>query len=162
MDFRQTLATSVLNNQPEIARRVRRYLPVVQLFTGLFLAFLGYAIGKDHLHLIQHGVRAPGTVVRYQPKRFHDAVRNFTSIGFMPVVQFQAGDRLVEFQDWMGSSSASALRKQVTVLYDPVNPQTAMIDRPTWNWLPWCPTLAVGLFLICVALPGILRLARDP
>ena len=46
------------------------------------------------------------------------------------------------------------LRNRVTVLYDPAHPSDAMIDRPIWNWLPWAPIGAVGLFLILVAMRG--------
>jgi hypothetical protein len=45
----------------------------------------------------------------------------------------------------------------VTVLYDPANPTLAMIDRPVYNWIPWGPTFAVGLFLVIVAIKGALR-----
>jgi len=40
------------------------------------------------------------------------------------------------------------------VLYDPEKPSLAMIDRPVWNWIPWAPTLGVGLFLVFVGIRG--------
>ena len=54
----------------------------------------------------------------------------------------------------MGSPSMGSLPDRVTVLYDPARPSDAMIDRPVWNWLPWAPIGAVGLFLALVAVKG--------
>jgi hypothetical protein len=67
----------------------------------------------------------------------------------MPIVKFQAGGQDVEFKDWMGTNAA-VLNVRVTVLYDAEKPSLAMIDRPVWNWIPWAPTLGMGLFLILV------------
>jgi hypothetical protein len=80
--------------------------------------------------------------------------RTTPALAFMPIVEFQAGDRIVRFEDWKGSSLAGSLRDRVTVLYDPARPSVAMIDRPAWNWLPWAPIAAVGLFLTLVAIKG--------
>jgi hypothetical protein len=48
----------------------------------------------------------------------------------------------------------------VIVLYDPTNPSVAMIDRPVWNWIPWAPTFAVGLFLALAAIKGAFSVLR--
>jgi Protein of unknown function (DUF3592) len=154
VDLSSGIAAWLDNNQPQISRCVRRYLPLVQILTGIFLAFLGYAIGKDHLHLIRHGVRTYGVVVGYQAQSFYDSRHN-SSTGFMPLVEFRAGDRLVHFKDWLGSSSHGARGTSVAVLYDPDNPSTAVIDRAFLNWIPWGPTLALGVFLILVGFRSI-------
>jgi hypothetical protein len=75
----------------------------------------------------------------------------------MPIVEFQAGDRVVQFQDWLGAKIAGTRNVSVIVLYDPVNPSVAMIDRPVWNWIPCAPNFAVGVFLILVAIRGTFR-----
>jgi len=49
----------LLNNR----RQYFHHLRYVQLATGLFLILFGYAIGKDHLRLIEHGSRTWGTIV---------------------------------------------------------------------------------------------------
>jgi hypothetical protein len=36
-----------------------------------------------------------------------------------------------------------------------------MIDRPVWNWIPWAPTFAVGLFLALVGLKGFFQSRRS-
>jgi hypothetical protein len=71
----------------------------------------------------------------------------------MPIVKFQVGNQDMEFKDWMGTNNA-VTNVRVTVLYDPGKPSLAMIDPPIWNWVPWAPTLAMGLFLLFVGVRG--------
>ena len=78
----------------------------------------------------------------------------------MPIVEFHTSDRFVQFEDWLGSNSTGALYNPVIILYDPANPSLAMIDRPVWNWLPWAPIFALGLFLVLVAIKGAFRSLR--
>lgn len=139
--------------------KVLRYTRVFQVVTGLFLLALGYYIGREHFHLIRKGVRAPGTIVGYKEEYFAGNYSRPSSSGFtafMPLVKYQAGNRVIQFKDWMGTNAA-VLNVRVTVLYDPVNPSSAMIDRPVMNWIPWAPTFAMGLFLILVAIKAWLN-----
>jgi uncharacterized protein DUF3592 len=136
--------------------RVFRYTRVAQAVTGLFLLALGYYIGREHFHLITQGIRTQGTIVSYKQEYFAGNYLRASSSGstaFMPIVKYQAGERVVQFKDWMGTNAA-VLNVRVTVLYDPANPSVAMIDRPMWNWIPWAPTFAMGLFLVLVAING--------
>lgn len=144
------LAEWMTNNK----EKVFRYARIAQAVTGLFLMALGYYIGREHFHLIREGVRAPGTIVGYKEEYFRGDYSRGSSSGstaFMPVVKFQAGDRTIQFKDWVGTNAA-VLNVRVTVLYDPANPSSAMIDRPVMNWIPWAPTFAVGVFLGLVAI----------
>ena len=144
------LAQWMTNNKVKIFR----YARVAQAVTGLFLMLLGYYIGREHFHLIREGVRAPGTIVGYKQQYFpgdYSRASSGGSTAFMPLVKFQAGDRVIQFKDWVGTNAA-VLNVRVTVLYDPANPSLAMIDRPVMNWIPWAPTFAVGLFLVLVAI----------
>jgi uncharacterized protein DUF3592 len=141
--------------------KILRYTRVAQAVTGLFLMALGYYIGREHFHLIRAGVRTPGTIVGYKEEYFRGDYSRASSSGttaFMPIVKFQAGDRVVQFKDWVGTNAA-VLNVRVTVLYDPANPSLAMIDRPVMNWIPWAPTFVVGLFLILVAIKAWLASA---
>ncbi len=151
-------ALSAINRLVEWAinnkAKILRYTRVAQAVTGLFLMLLGYYIGIEHFHLVTRGVRAPGTIVGYKQEYFPGNYSRPSSSGttaLMPLVKFQAGDRVIQFKDWMGTNAA-VLNVRVTVLYDPVNPSSAIIDRPVWNWIPWAPTFAVGLFLVLVAI----------
>lgn len=135
--------------------KMLRYTRIAEVVAGAFLLCLGYYIGKDHFHLIRDGVRVPGTIVGYKQEYFPGSFGRSTrtSQAFMPIVKFQAGLRDVEFKDWMGTNNA-VKNIRVTVLYDPEKPSLAMIDRPVWNWIPWAPTLGMGLFLFFVGVRG--------
>ena len=102
--------------------------------------------------LILEGVRAPGRVVGHAQRNLRDSSETSSTLAFMPIVEFEAGERVVRFEDWLGSASTGNLPDRVTVLYDRDRPSDAMIDRPAWNWLPWAPIGIVGLFLTLVAI----------
>jgi hypothetical protein len=145
----------MVSNKEKVLRCTRIALAV----TGLFLLLLGYYIGREHFHLIREGVRTQGTIVGYKQEnlgRDYSRAANSDTIALLPIVKFQTGDRVVQFKDWMDSGKR-LLNVRVTVLYDPANPSSAMIDRPVWNWIPWAPTFVVGLFLILVAAKAWLR-----
>ena len=136
---------------------ILRHAYVAQLAVGLFLLLFGYAIGKEHLHLIRGGARTAGTIVDYKEEHWATrAGKTRSLIAFMPIVEFPLGDRVIQFKDWKGSNVA-VRNVPVTVLYDPANPSVAMIDRPLWNWIPWGPTMAVGFFLILVGARAFFR-----
>jgi hypothetical protein len=140
--FPEELVGQIVNNRAKILRHAW----ILQMFAGILLLSLGYFLGHAHFHLLREGVRAPGRIIGYQLERF----RSSSSSGhtsYMPLVEFHASDRIVQFEDWMGSRSTGTLYTSVNVLYDPANPTDAMIDRPVWNWMPWAPTFAVGLLL---------------
>jgi hypothetical protein len=135
--------------------KILRYTRIAEVVTGVFLLCFGYFIGKDHLHLIRDGARAPGTIIGYKQQYFRgsDGRLGSGSEASMPIVRFHVDGQDVEFKDWMGTD-AEVLNVRVTVLYDPERPGVAMIDRPVWNWIPWAPTLGMGLFLILVGVRG--------
>ncbi len=136
-----------------------RYIFIFQAFAGLLLISLAYFMGAAHFHLLRAGIRAPGKIVGYKQQYFTSSSgsTSSTTTGYMPIVEFQAGDRVVQFQDWLGTKIAGTANVSVIVLYDPVNPLVAMIDRLVWNWIPWAPTFAVGLFLVLVAVRAAFR-----
>jgi hypothetical protein len=135
--------------------KLLRYTRIAEVVTGVFLLCFGYFIGRDHLHLIRDGARAPGKIIGYKHEHFRGSDGRLVSgsDASMPIVRFQAGGQDVEFKDWMGTNW-EVLNVRVTVLYDAEKPGLAMIDRPVWNWIPWAPTLGMGLFLILVGVRG--------
>ena len=125
--------------------RSRRAL---QLATGLSLALLGFYIGRTRIELLAGGARTTGTIVAYEQQLMpRSGTSTSRTLAFMPVVEFDVGGRTARFTDWLGSSVAAALHERVPVVYRRADPTVAMIDRPVANWLPWAPTLALGLFL---------------
>jgi hypothetical protein len=149
----EELVARLLKNKEQI----RHYAYIPQAFAGAILLIAAYVMGHSHFHLIRQGARAPGTVVDHQQQIFTSRSSSGgtrSTRASMPIVEFKAGEQTVRFKDWMGSSSEGDLHDRVTVLYDPARPSDAMIDRPVWNWLPWAPIGAVGVFLTLVAIKG--------
>jgi len=139
--------------------KVLRYTYFLQVFVGMFLMLFGYYTGRVHFDLIRGGARTAGKIVDYKEERFARTGTDQSpfNTAFMPIVEFPAGDRVIRFQDWMGSSVAAELNNTVTVLYDPADPSAAMIDRRVWNWLPWAPVFAVGFFLTVIGIKNLSR-----
>jgi hypothetical protein len=131
---------------------ILRYAWIPQFACGVLLLGLAYDMGHAHFVLIRQGVRAPGRVIGYKEDLFYGSTDRArpSRAGFVPIVEFPVGGHVVRFEDWLGSRSTSRLPDHVTVLYDPLNPATAMIDRPVMNWLPWAPIGAVGFCLVLV------------
>jgi len=138
--------------------KIMRYAWIPQLFAGLVFLGLGYFMGHEHFRLIHQGVRAPGRIVGYKQESFRRSSNaSSTSTSYMPIVEFHTSDRFVQFEDWLGTNIAGSKDVPVTVLYDPANPTIAIIDRPVWNWIPWAPIAALGLFLFLVSIRGAFR-----
>ena len=136
--------------------KIFRYVWIAQLLAALVFLGLGYFMGHAHFHLIREGVRSPGRIIGYKQQSFRNSsgTSPTTTNGYMPIVEFHTKDSFVQFQDWLGTHIAGSTNVAVTVLYDPANPTVAMIDRPVWNWIPWAPVFALGLFLLFVAIKG--------
>jgi hypothetical protein len=135
--------------------QILRYMYIPQGIAGAVLLIAAYFMGHTHFRLIREGARAPGRVVGHIQRNLGNSTSRMSStLTFMPIVEFEAGDRIVRFEDWLGSSSTGGLPDRVTVLYDRDRPSEAMIDRPAWNWLPWAPIGVAGLFLTLVAIKG--------
>ncbi len=158
MAFREDLVARLISNSQNFVRNLWKF----QLFAALLFLGLGYLMGHEHFHLIREGVRAPGTIIGHKLQDFRSSSGNSssTSTAYMPIVEFRAGDRSIQFKDWLGSRVPGSTNVPVTVLYDPANPSDAMIDRPTWNWLPWAPVGALGVFLVLVGINGFFRSQR--
>ncbi len=140
---------------------ILRYMFIPQAIAGVLLLIVAYYMGHTHFHLIVDGDRAPGRVVGHEQRNIgNDTSDTSSTLAFMPIVEFEAGERTVRFVDWLGSASTGNLPDRVTVLYDRERPSEAMIDRPAWNWVPWAPIGVVGLFLTLVAIKGWLGRAR--
>jgi len=108
---------------------VLRYTRIAQAIVGLFLTLLGTYIGKEHFLLILHGIRTEGTIVDHKQESMANGGAVRWDYAYLPIVRFHAGDRPAQFVDWM-EAKAEVRNVPVTVLYDPADPSTAMIDRP--------------------------------
>ena len=97
-----------------VASLIPRYLYVLQAVAGAVLLIVAYMMGHVHFRLIQRGVRAQGTVVDFKYKDIgsRNVGRSTPDPAFMPIVEFQAGERIVRFQDWLGTASAGRRHSQ--------------------------------------------------
>ena len=74
-----------------------------------------------------------------------------------PVVKFVTGDgRTVEFESEVGSNLAPKVGQDVTVLYDPLNPEEARISSFMMLWGIPSVFAILGAFLL---VPGVLMLS---
>jgi hypothetical protein len=122
-------------------RKILRYDWVPSAVMGVLLLVGGYVSETGHLHLILEGKQARGTIVDCKE------YRHSTRTSFRLMVEFEANQQRIRFEDWLGRSDRRATGEPVSVLYDPANPSHAIIDRAILNWLPWGPCVALGLLL---------------
>jgi hypothetical protein len=149
MPFPQDQVAWILANREKI---FRHYFIPQALVAVVFLAF-AYGTGKVHAHLLMEGARTQGVIVGQKPVRGGSS--KFAQTVYLPAVEFRAGDRVIQFQEWKGRSFNAGLGWSVPVLYDPANPSIAMVDRSYWNWLPWAPCFAIGLILALASVKGL-------
>jgi hypothetical protein len=139
-----------------------RYAFIPQFLAALPFLLFGYSTGKVHAHLLLKSATTMGTVVAAVPVQFSrgSSSSSFASnqTSYEAVVAFMAGDRQFRFQEWKATSLPPNLGAPVSVIYDPADPATAMVDRGYWNLLPWAPCAASGLFLFLAALKGFLAI----
>ena len=157
MPFPQDQVARLLANRDKIAR----YLFIPQfLAAALFLTF-SYVTGNVHAHLLLKGTRTRGTIIALKPvqmsNRSSTGLTNYYTI-YEPLVEFNAGDRVVRFQEWKGSASNAGLGWSVPVIYDPAKPSVAMVDRGPSNWLPWAPCFLIGLPVAFASIKGLFAL----
>ncbi len=154
MPFPDEQVEWLLNNKPKVLRCSHG----LQVIAGLVMMALGFYMGHTHFHLIRAGIRTQGRIIGYHQEQFPSSrSQSFRSTGYIPVVEYRIDDHSVRFQDWLGKPLAGAINIPVNVLYDPANPLVAMIDRRVWNWLPWSPILALGVFLLLVGISALIR-----
>ena len=148
-----------------------RYMFIPQFLVALLFLGFAYYTGHDRLRLLVHGVPAQGRIVslRAVPMSSHSSVNSRlsdTHYAYLPTVEFTVGDRVVRFEEWMGMRSNSGVGTLMSILYDPVSPAVAMIDRGYLNFLPWGVCFVIGLPVLLSALKGLfsflVSLSRAP
>jgi Protein of unknown function (DUF3592) len=144
--------------------RVVRWMFIPQLLVALLFLGFAYKTGRVHAHLLLRGTRTQGKIVGLKPVLFRSGSssnsNSFSQTVYMPIIVFRAGDSLVHIEEWKGSNSDGGVGSMAPVLYDPSDPSTAMLDRGTWNWLPWGPCFAIGFLLALASLKGLFAFSR--
>lgn len=131
--------------------RARRLAPIMG-FAGLALAATGHWLAKDLYGLLATGEPATGRIFGYE-RVFQP--NNQLYIDYPQVVFTTPEGRTVRFQDRTGSGAATTARsssERVTVIYDPEQPERAMIYRGLWNWAAPLGLLTLGLLILLMTL----------
>ncbi len=140
--------------------RIARYMFIPQLLVALLFLGFAYHTGKVHAHLLLRSEHAQGRIVAFREVRRYNRASSRLSDNdpiYLPQIEFSANNRVIRFEEWKGSRSNSGVGSFVPVLYDPADDSFAMMDRGSWNWLPWAPCFAIGLVLGLAALLGLFR-----
>ena len=154
-------SVSPLINQLTANReKILRYAFVFQFLAALPFLLFAYSTGKVHTRLLLKGAATTGTVVASVPVQFASVSNPGSSrrTSYEAVVVFLVGEDQFRFQEWKATRAAPSLGARVPVIYDPADPDIAMVDRGYMNYLPWAPCAAIGGFLALVAFKGLLSL----
>lgn len=102
-----------------------RFFPLLFVAFGLLFCCVGVRVVLTGRRLRETGVRVPGIVVRNQWSS-----GNQSGGTYHPVMRFTTADgRDLEIRSDVGSNPAHVSEgAQVTVVYDPMNPEKARID----------------------------------
>jgi hypothetical protein len=142
------------------SQRILRYAFILQFIASVPFLWFAANTGKQHVHLLLKGSNTTGTIVSVVPVQLsRGSGSNFsTTTSYEAVISFSAGENRFRFQEWKGTSISPTIGTKVQVIYDPSEPEIAMADRGYLNFLPWGPCAAIGVFLLLVALKGLLTL----
>lgn len=138
-----------------IGQAYQRIVVYLQLGVGILLLVVAYHTGFERAALLMAGQSTAGQIVRYVAVV---PVRSSEAPWFKAVVQFRVADQLIEFTDWNSREYAGGVPSSVDILYDPQQPQHAMVQRGNLlDWMPWAPMGALGAFLLLVGIATYLR-----
>lgn len=127
-----------INDPSELGREVTKQQPgmkyVGPVFTLVGLAAIGLSIylGMQRAEFLEKALKADGKVIELIESRSDD------SYVYYPRVEFNLPetDRVLTFRHESGSNPPSyRIGESVSVLYDPQNPQNAIIDAGLFNWM---------------------------
>jgi len=140
--------------------KIFRYAFVFQFLAALPFLLFACSTGKVHTRLLLKGAATTGTVVASVPVQFASGSNPASSrrTSYEAVVVFLVGEDQFRFQEWKATRAAPSLGARVPVIYDPADPDIAMVDRGYLNYLPWAPCAVIGGFLAMVAFKGLLSL----
>ncbi|HKD50739.1 MAG TPA: DUF3592 domain-containing protein [Candidatus Acidoferrum sp.] len=153
MPFPQEQVAWLLANR----ERISRYIFIPQLLAAAIFLSFAYSTGKVHARLLFRSARTQGTIVDFKSAlishRSSSGSSSYSTI-YEPLVEFAVNDRTFHVQEWKGSESRAGIGSSAPVIYDPVDPSVAMLDRGPSNWLPWAPCFVIGLVVGLASLKG--------
>ncbi|HKW64230.1 MAG TPA: DUF3592 domain-containing protein [Candidatus Acidoferrum sp.] len=137
--------------------RIFRYFFIPQFIAAAIFLSFSYGTGKVHARLLFRSARTQGTIIDFKSALISHrsgSSSSYWSTIYEPLVEFTVNDRVFRVQEWKGSQSRVGLGSGVPVIYDPVDPSIAMLDRGQANWLPWAPCFAIGVVLAVASMKG--------
>src|SRR5215831_14587399 len=133
---------SALNSQvlwlTENRERIFRYAFLLPFVAAIPFLWFGYVTGNVHARLLLDGKATTGTIVAGVPVHFSSRSGS-VSTAYESVVIFTVGTDEFRFQEWKARKLPPAIGAKVPVLFDPADPEMAMVDRGYLNYLPWAP-----------------------
>ncbi|MGK7369289.1 MAG: DUF3592 domain-containing protein [Candidatus Halalkalibacterium sp. M3_1C_030] len=120
------LSRQVIKRQPAM-----KYVGPVFTLAGLSVIALSIYLGMQRAEFLGTALKANGKVIELIESRSDD------SYVYYPRVEFSLAetDRVFTFRHESGSNPPSySVGESVSVLYDPQNPQNAIIDAGIFNW----------------------------
>lgn len=144
----------------ENRERFLRYAFILQFIASIPFLWFATTTGKQHAHLLLKGTNTTGIIVSVIPVQFFGGSNSSSSstTSYQAVVSFSAQGDQFRFQEWKGTRIAPSLGARVRVIYDPSNPEIAMVDRGFLNFLPWAPCAVIGGLLFLAAVKGFVAL----
>ncbi len=140
--------------QQDITRSSKNLKYVGPIFTaiGVGVLALGVYLGMERVDFLETALQADGEVIQLNERRSDD------SYVYYPVVSFilPDTDRTLTFEHDSGSNPPSySVGEQVPVLYDPDNPQQAIIDAGLLNYMGAGIASLLGVIFALVGISSI-------
>lgn len=136
METYEKSVDKAVNGVEKVARGANRlYIGCATILANLFfLAFCLWGVYAAYVswQLETNGERTTGVVVRLGEQSDADG----GCCTYVPIVEFQAGGNTYSFDgDTASDPPAYEVNEQVSVLYDPSDPNTAQINKFSERWL---------------------------
>jgi hypothetical protein len=140
--------------------RIRRGMTAVALVFGLALLVGGGYFVERQREFIAKSVAAEGRVIQNEEvHRTDNNGRGFSHTSYRAIVNFtdRRGQVFTHHDDVALNPPSFSVGESVTILYDPQNPQKAMIDRGAKNYLISGIALGLGALITLSWLPRMMR-----
>ena len=155
--------TLVINSAEELdldkAKKTKTLKYVGPIFTlvGIAVLALGIYLGIERKNFLETALSTDGEVVELNRKRSDD------SYVYYPVVEFSppGSTNTLTFEHDSGSNPPSySVGESVEVLYDPQNPNEAIIDAGLMNWFGTGIASFLGLIFTLVGVSSVRRWSK--
>ena len=136
MDAYEKSVDKVVNAAEKVARGANRlYIGCATIIANLFfMAFCLWGVYAAYIgwQLQTNGEATTGIVVRLDEQSDSEG----GCCTYVPIIEFEAGGNTYSFRgDTASDPPAYEVSEEVSILYDPANPNTAQINKWSERWL---------------------------